>query len=248
MLTDYQTYTFCWKEKIMYAFAAYIVAFIFLYLFYQNLILSAVMSLVGVFFYLKVKRKKLCQVRKKTLNVQFQDAMDAMISALATGYSAPMSIIQARKDLSMLYDNNSLIMQELTYMENRLADNFRIEELFLDWGRRSGVQEILTFAQVFETAQQSGGNLVNIMRQTSTNIHANIEIMREIDVLIAGKKMENNCMLVVPLGIIVYMLLFSPGFLDPLYHNLFGYLFMTGALALYLTAFFLAQNIMKIEL
>ena len=246
-MIDYRQYCFSRKEMLQYIGISLVCGFVLLYLFYQNIIISLIISPAFVFYFLKIKKKSLCQKRKVMLKEQFKDAMDAMISALAAGYSAGHSITQAKNDLSLLYEEDSLIMCELKYMENRLADHFRLEELMLELGQRSGVNEIMMFAQVFETAQKSGGNLINIMRQTSNHIRSEMDIDREIDTLISGKRMENKCMLVVPLGIILYMQIFSPGYLDPLYNNLFGVLFMTGALVLYAGAFVLGRRLMKID-
>ena len=41
--------------------------------------------------------------------------------------------------------------------------------------------------------------------------------------------MEANCMTAIPLFIILYLQICSPGFLDPLYEGFFGRIFMTGA-------------------
>ncbi len=46
---------------------------------------------------------------------------------------------------------------------------------------------------------------------------------------------------------ILYLRIFSPGFLDPLYNNLMGGMVMTGALVVYGAAFLWGQKIMRIE-
>ena len=50
-----------------------------------------------------------------------------------------------------------------------------------------------------------------------------------------------------PFGIILYMSLTSPGFLEVLYGNLFGVAVMTGCLAVYLFAWWLGNRIVDIE-
>ena len=55
-------------------------------------------------------------------------------------------------------------------------------------------------------------------------------------------------MSVVPLGMILYMWITSPGFLDVLYHNLYGCCFMSVALILYLVSYGWMQKIVDIRL
>ena len=114
-------------------------------------------------------------------------------------------------------------------------------------GLRSGVEDIMMFSEILGTARRTGGNLVRIMRQTTSNIAGKIEMRREIETLVAGKKMEAVCMTAVPLLMILYLRIFSPGFLDPLYNNLMGGMVMTGALVVYGAAFLWGQKIMRIE-
>ena len=52
---------------------------------------------------------------------------------------------------------------------------------------------------------------------------------------------------VIPFGIIIYLRVFSPGFLDPLYGNPAGILIMTVSLMIYVGAFCWSQNITDIS-
>ena len=70
----------------------------------------------------------------------------------------------------------------------------------------------------------------------------------EIETLITAKKYEAKIMNMVPLGIIVYMQVFMPEFLEPLYHNLIGILVMTAALAGYGGAYMLSKKIVNIKI
>ena len=65
--------------------------------------------------------------------------------------------------------------------------------------------------------------------------------------MIAGKRLESVCMMVIPLLIIVYLRVFSPGFLNPLYQGLMGRVIMTVALAVYLGAVWWSRRIMSIK-
>ena len=65
--------------------------------------------------------------------------------------------------------------------------------------------------------------------------------------MIAGKKMEQKIMNIVPVALLVYLNLTSEEFLAPLYGNILGICVMTIAFFAYLGAVLLAQKITKIK-
>ena len=132
------------------------------------------------------------------------------------------------------------------YYRSDNAD-YAVEKLMLELGERSGIEDIRMFSEILMTAKKTGGNLVKIMKRTADNISEKIETKREIETVIAGKKMEARCMNVIPFGIIVYLRVFSPGFLDPLYGNLAGILIMTVSLMVYAGAFWWSYKITDIS-
>ena len=136
---------------------------------------------------------------------------------------------------------------ELTLIMRGLKNNRTLEELVDDFARRSGVAEIKEFSAMFQIAKRSGGNLGDILKKCIGMIAEKMEVKQEIITIISAKKMENNIMCIIPLGIIVYVDITSPGFLNVLYHNPMGVCIMSICLGVYMFAFFLGQRIVKIE-
>ena len=112
---------------------------------------------------------------------------------------------------------------------------------------RSGIEDIESFSEVLYTAKRTGGDIVKIIRSTSNAISDKLEVKREIKTMITAKQFEVTILKIIPFGIIIYLWLGSPGFLDPLYHNLFGILFMTVILILYTVINKIANTITSIE-
>ena len=73
-------------------------------------------------------------------------------------------------------------------------------------------------------------------------------VRKEIDVAISGKRFEQMIMSIVPGGIIFYMQITSDGFLDVLYHNIFGALVMSGCLIIYIFSFWMGRKIIRISI
>jgi tight adherence protein B len=206
-----------------------------------------VLALAGGIFYPKYQRKEIAKKRRWQLMTEFKDAMDSMVSALVAGYSMENAVSEAYKDLKLMYEKDTPMLWELKNLKQKIRLQQPLDKLFLEFGRRSGVEDILTFAQIYATARKSGGNLVKVMKRTADNIGEKMEIQREIQTMAAGKRMESLCMMVIPLLIILYMQFFSPGFLDPVYTGAAGRLFMSGALIVYILAVLWSRSIMNIR-
>lgn len=200
-----------------------------------------------IYFYIKSRRRSLIKERKWKLNLEFKDGILALSAALEAGYSAENAIEEARKDLMHIYLEGAMIMQEFTYMSNQLRMNVTVEKVLEDFAVRSQVEDILSFSEVFTTAKRTGGDLINVIKLTGNIINDKIEVKREIITLITAKRMEANLMKGIPLFILIYLSLSSPGFLDPLYHNAFGIIVMTVLLILYLAAYLIIEHIVAIE-
>lgn len=200
-----------------------------------------------IYFYIKSRRRSLIKERKWKLNLEFKDGILALSAALEAGYSAENAIEEARKDLTHIYLEGAMIMQEFTYMSNQLRMNVTVEKVLEDFAVRSQVEDILSFSEVFSTAKRTGGDLISVIKLTGNIINDKIEVKREIITLITAKRMEANLMKGIPLFILIYLSLSSPGFLDPLYHNAFGIIVMTVLLILYLAAYLVIEHIVAIE-
>lgn len=202
------------------------------YLFYNNIL--GVLVLLP-FTFLNVKNKKTDYVlnRKWQLTKEFKDGLSSLIAALNAGYSVENAISQAANDLKQMHEKESLIITEFDTIVSKLQMNQNTEEVFHDFGERSDVEDIKNFADVFKTAKRTGGDIIRIMRSTEKTINDKIEVESEIQTLIAGKRLEVKIMNGMPCGIILFLRVSSPGFLDPLYGNLSGVLIMSAILAIY---------------
>lgn len=197
--------------------------------------------------YFKIVKKALIHKQKKMLSAQFKEMIVELNTSLQAGYSLENAIRETYKDMLCIYGRQTLISNELYVMTKKLDNNFLLEEIFQDLGKRSGIDEIKEFSEIITIAKKSGGNMTEILQNCISSITDKIEIKREIDTIMSGKKMESNIMNVVPLFIIVYISISSPGFFSVLYHNFIGIIIMTSCLLVYCFAFYLSQKIVNRE-
>lgn len=215
-------------------------------LFYRNMGVMVIGGGIFGIFNLALERKRHRRQQKYEMTLQFRSGLQGISSALSAGYSIENSFKEARRDLVLLYGEDALLAREFLWIERQLALNQPLENLLFAFGNRWDTEDILHFAQVFQTAKRGGGDLIAITRRTAEKISEKIEVKREIHAMIAGKRLEGKVMCLVPLGIIVYFWICSPGFLDCLYTSS-GRPVMTVLLLVYAAAYYWSGRLSDIE-
>lgn len=241
---DYHKYYPNALEQIVFIGKAGGIVFLISYFFYRSIWAFAPLCSLGVWYY-KRQLKERCLKRKEELAAQFRECLLAVSGALQAGYAVENAFVESREDMKNLYGEKSLIYGELEFVRRGLMINISLEELLSDLAKRSDVEEIKQFAQVFSIAKRSGGNLPQIIQTTANLSGQQAETRQEVDILLAGKRMEQNVMRVMPFGILLYIGKAYPGYFEPLYHNIQGNLIMSGCLFVYVAAYLFGEKIIE---
>ena len=187
------------------------------------------------------------QKRQDRIAGQFREALLGMQAAVMAGYSVENSIREAWRELCTLYGEEVWIVQAFQSMVYKLQTGQAVGNVMKEFAEKTEIEEILQFAQIFETARKTGGNLPELMRITGENIGERLAAMQEMDVIMNSRRYEQRIMDCIPIAIVIYVRTVSDGMMDMLYHNLTGYLIMTVTLGIYLTAVWLGERVTKIE-
>lgn len=216
------------------------------YLFYNSWF--GLLAMPICFFLINKRMKKQEAEKQRSLIArQFMDAMQMIGNCLLSGYSMENAWREAEKEFVGLYGENAPMAKELHQMNQSLDLNIPAEQILEDFARRTDIEDIRNFSEVFSYAKKSGGDMVRIIGTTTYHIRAKLEVGRELEIMVASKKLEQNIMNVVPIFIMAYLRFSSPGYLDPLYGNPVGVVFMSTCLGVYAAAFCLSEKIMKIQ-
>ena len=243
---DHRIHHLSQREKLKCLGLSVLFTVVIAYLFYSSWFGLLLFPVLFAFLIKKEKRAGVERVQAQ-LAKEFIDALHTISAALLAGLSMENAWKEAEGEMLALYGENSYLYRELAEMNHSIALNIPIEQLLTDFADRSGNGDIASFAEVFAFAKRSGGNFVTIMEGTVGNMRARYETEREIQVQVASRKMEQKVMNVIPLFIHAYLKLTSMDFLDVLYGNAAGILFMTVCLLAYGMAMILADRILKIR-
>lgn len=216
------------------------------YLFYHSL--WSVLLLLPLFVYVvRNQKKQRILLRKKGLQYQFKEGISMVLSGLEAGYSIENAFADACRQLRQMYKKETDIEVEFKYICTGIKLNEQLEVLLMDFANRSGLEDVRNFAEVFMISKHRGGDMITIIRTSIRTIQEKIEVKQEIDTLLAGKKLEQNIMNIVPIGILIYVNLTSPGFLSSLYGNIVGIFVMSCCLVVYVGAYVLGRHLIEVE-
>ena len=196
-MINYKTYKFSQNEKALYSAAAFIVGAVVAYLFYGgigkddygnpttlthilNIIIMVGVGAAVAYVFLPIRREQIIVQRQKRLRAQFIDLLDSLATSISAGKNVPDAFAAAKEDLLVQYQPDAFIVQEVDNIISGINNNIDVGSMLLNFGERSGIQDIRTFGRVFETAYSKGANLKDVIRNCHLILSNKCEIEVEI--------------------------------------------------------------------
>jgi tight adherence protein B len=261
---NYKVYRMGKVEKIVTFMIAFIVGAAVAYLFYGGLFMDeygnattatwisniVIMLTVGIIagkMFVPIRVKSTIEKNQKKLKEQFRSMLEAINTSLGAGNNAIDSFESAYRDLRIQYDEEAFILKELEVILVSNRNNIDIEVVLNDFGERSGIDDIRSFASVYEICYRKGGNLKDVIENTHGIISDKMQIMDEIETMVASNKMEQNFMVVMPIALIGVIKTMSTDFGDN-YRTVAGVVATTLGVICFVAAYYIGQKILDIKL
>lgn len=261
---NYNVYYMSKKEKLLYFILAFIVGGIVGYLFFGGLakddygnattmtyilnaiVFCAVGAITGRVF-LPMRTTQIIEKKRKILNSQFRDMLEGLTTAIGAGKNIPDAFASVKDDLANQYNEDSYILNEVNVILDGLQNNINIEDLLLDFGNRSGINEIDNFANVFKVCYRKGGNIKDVIRNTHEILSDKMEINEEVMTTISSSKLNLNIMTLMPIFMIAAIKMMSPDFAAN-FTTPSGIVATVVAVVIFVLAYFIGKKIMVIKL
>jgi tight adherence protein B len=247
-LIDYNCYNMTGKEKLLNIIFAAIIIFFVGFIFYRSIIISLLLCPLGL-FYPRIKTKNIIIKRKTELNLQFKDLLYSLASSMSVGKSIERAFRDALKDLQVLYPStNAYINKEIEYIIRKLEMNETIEGALSNFAVRSDLEDIDNFVDVFQTCKRAGGNLIDIIQNTSKIINYKIEVKEEINTMLSAKRFEQKVLNTMPIFMLILLSVSATDYISPIFTTIIGRLVITVAIILLISAYFISKKIMDINI
>lgn len=260
---NYKVYYMNFFEKVLYFLIAFIVGAAVGYLFYGgigtdefgnptaltwtlNIFFAGAAGLAAGIAFVPMRAKQIVAKQRKKLNGQFRDMLEALNTSLGAGKNVVDSFRSVYEDLKVQYDDGAYILKELEVILSGMNNNVDIEDLLEDFGRRSGIDDIVSFANVFRICYRKGGNIKETIRSTHEILSDKMEISEEIETIVTGNKNEQNIMVAMPIVLIAMIKMMSADFAAN-FTTLTGIISTTIAIVLFVAAYAVGKVVLNIK-
>lgn len=261
---NYKVYYMSTLEKVLYFLLAFAVGAAVGYLFYGglakdefgrattttwilNIVIPAAVGLAAGILYLPIRTKQIIEKKRNDLKLQFREMLDALSTSLGSGKNVMDSFKSAYDDLRIIYSEDSFIIKELAIIIEGINNNVDVEKSLMDFGIRSGIEDIESFANVFETCYRKGGNIKDVIKNTQQIITEKMEVEMEIQTVVAASSNEQMIMTVLPIGLIAIIKMMSPEFAGN-FATPAGIISTSLAIVLFVVAYFVGKKILAIKI
>lgn len=259
---DYHYYEMTKSEKILYFVAAFLIGGVVSQFFYgglfqedgvptmltyiSNAAAFVVVGLVAGRVFLPVRSRQLAEKRRDTLRREFRDMLESLTASLAANSTVRDAFNTAYTDMCMQYSDDALISKELDQFRRAGQINVTLDVMMDDFAKRSGVEEIQDFNNVFQVCYGPGGNMSRVINQTHDIICERMEVEDEIQAKIHANEMELNIIMLAPVLIVALMRSANETFAQNLASPM-GVAAVTGALALFVISYIWGQKIIAVR-
>ena len=261
---NYKVYYMKPIEKVLYFLIAFAVGAAVGYLFYGglakdefgdptittwilNIAVSSVVGVVAGLFFLPIRTKQIINKKRNNLKLQFRELLDALATSIGSGKNVVDSFKAAYDDLSIIYSEETDIIQELAIILDGMNNNVDIEVSLMDFAVRSGIEDIESFANVFETCYRKGGNIKDVIKNTQQIITEKMEVEQEIQTIVTGSTNEQTIMTVLPIALIAIIKMMSPEFASN-FTTPTGIISTTIAVIMFVVAYFVGKAVLAIKI
>ncbi len=242
--TDYHVYKINVAETILAMLVGGGASFAAAYIYFGNMTVSLIVAVIVAWKSISIYRNMLQTKRVKALTLQFRDMLESLSNSYTVGRNANDAFTDALEDMRAEHGEKAYITNELRLIRHaRDMYGMEIKDLVVDLGKRSGIDDINSFASVFAISSDLGGNVGKVIRETRDIISDKIEIQMEIQTMVTSQKNELNIMAVMP-----FVVVLATNFLVAVPDNIIVIAIKLVALAIFVGSYCMGLKIVKIKI
>ena len=211
-----------------------------------NLSVMSVFGIISFKILMPMRKNQLKTNRKKKIRKQFVDMLESLSVSIAAGQNVPSAMQTVKDDLLIQYTEKDYIVQEISVFLREMENGIPIEDLFSDFGKRTGIEDISNFGKVFEVAYRRGGNLKEIVKSCYDILSEKIEIEMEIQTKVASSANQMNIMILMPIFLIAMLKSSGEGF-EENFTSASGIISTTVSIFVFIIAYFVGRKILDIK-
>jgi len=246
-MTDLRTYEFSRAENIMIALCTIAAGLAVSYLMYRNVLFAVVV----IPLFPKVReiiRENLTERRRSRYMNEFRDFLFMASTSIGSGRSMKDAIGESITPIRKIHGNDSVLAAELEKAYERMEVGRENDiSVLMDLATLSGMEDVYDFVTIYSICKTTGASLIIALSKAAGVIIDKMTIEREIEELVRRKKGEGMIIFVMPVVVILFLNMFAPDYIAPLYETIAGRLIMTAVIASSVGIYSLIQKIVRID-
>ena len=236
---DYYVYRMNSVEKGLGALMGFGTGFFVCMVFFRSILFSVIagglLAVPGIAKY----RNYLKEKRMQNLLFQFRDMMESLSASYSAGKNTQGAFQDACADLISIYGEKADIVHELKLIVSGLYNGQNIDDMLSNFALRSHLDDIESFATIFEVTNRYGGNLKKVVGETR-------QIIMEIRTLLTANKNDLNIMILMP--VVLMLMLGGMGDMSIVQNTPVNVVIKLTALALFGGAYYMGRKIVDIRI
>ena len=210
--TDYRVYILTPVQRILAMAVGFAVGFAAAYIYFDFIPLGIVVGAVAGWKAIDIYANKLFVRRQRELRLQFRDLLESLSNSYTVGMTASRAFHNAYSDMVTEHGKDAVITKELQLIcAMHDGQGVEIKDMVNDFAERSGLDDVRSFASVYDVATDLGGDVAKVIRETRDMIGDKIEIELEIQTMITGQRSQLNILAIMPIVMAFLTKTFSDG-------------------------------------
>lgn len=187
--------------------------------------------------YMKRKRKK----RLQRISYQLIEILGMMANSMRAGYSFMQAMQQVGKEIP------DPLGPEFERVIRQAGLGIPFDEVFEEMIVRLPNKELEVVIRAIMAQRKSGGNLAGLMETMEETVRGRIRVLEELNTLTSQGRMSSWIITLLPVGLAVYLVLFSKDYFQPMLEHPLGWLMLSSAGLNILIGWVFIQKIIRIE-
>lgn len=246
-MTDLRIYELNKKEKTILYLCTGIAGLALSMLLYRNILFA----LLIIPFTPRIKvfaEEHLASRRKKRYMAEFKDFLFMASTAIGAGRSMKDAIGESISSLSNIHGHNAVLVKDLTKAYDRMENGRENDVTVLsEMADASGLEDVCDFVTIYAICKSSGASLIIALNRAAGVIMEKMSIENEIEELVKRKESEGMVILIMPALVLLFLNLFAPDYIAPMYETLTGRVIMSVCAAGTVGVYMMIQKITSVD-
>jgi tight adherence protein B len=209
-------------------------------LYSKNPAISWAALVIGAFLpyaFVSFRRQK----RFEKIEELFPEAIDTLARAVRAGHAFTTALEMISNEIS------EPLASEFRKLYEEQKFGMPVRDALMNLTERVPLVDVKFFVTAVMLQRETGGNLAEILDNLSYVIRERFKIQRQVRVHTAQGRLTMALLMGMPPTVVAILLVFSPDFVWPLFHDPIGHTLLVVSIALQTIGYFVIRKIIKIQ-